>query len=113
MTMRSALMAAATLVALSASGAFAADMPDAPPVVQAPTTCDDGNYPDVDKVWRPGQVAYIVAQSCGAGITGMLTHIGTPRRENMLVYYNGGSMNRTDITSINVPIQYRYARPRW
>ena len=43
----------------------------------------------------------------------MLTHIGTPRRENMLVYYNGGSMDRTDITSINVPIQYRYARPRW
>lgn len=111
MTMRSALMAAATLLALSASGAFAADMPDAaPPPVAEVDTCNGGFYPDVDRVWRPGQVAYIVAQSCGAGTT-WLSHIGTPRRENMLVYYNGGSMNRTDITSINVPIQYRYARP--
>ena len=112
MTMRSALTAAAALLALSVSGAFAADMPNnAPPVAQV-DSCDDGNYPDVDKVWRPGQVAYIVAHSCGASVTGLLTHIGTPRRENMLVYYNGGSMDRTDITSINVPIQYRYARPR-
>jgi hypothetical protein len=113
MTMRSVLTAAATAVVLSASGAFAADMPDAaPPVVQA-DDCEGGIYSDVDRVWRPGQVAYIVARSCGASIIGSHTHFGKPRRENMLVYYNGGSMDRTDITSINVPIQYRYARPRW
>ena len=115
MIMRYLLAVAATAVVLGASGARAADMPEsAPPVVVVPdnstVSCRllAGRQPD--HVWQPGQVAYIVAQSCGGTAATSLSdwlHRITmvPRRENVLVYYNGGSTNRTDIRSINVPYQ--------
>jgi hypothetical protein len=116
--MRVLLLSLAACAALASSAARAADMPAGPPVVAGPQAnlCGVFNGRHVDKTWRPGQVAYIVAGTCDPG--GKLVHdtltglkaflhpfLGIPMRENVLVYYNGGSAWRTDITSINTPYQ--------
>jgi hypothetical protein len=106
-----ALVALATLTMIVAPAAFAADMPAAPPpsVIYAPPPdagldCGPfGNRP-VDRVWKPGQVAYIVAKSCGPNAS-WLRGYAIKRRENLLVYYNGGSWARPDVRIINVPYQ--------
>lgn len=102
----------AAAVLLSAAGAFAADMPQGPPdVVYAPddsgTLCGSFNGRQVDRVWKPGQVAYIVAATCDDHSMARFVHDRRhwQRRENVLVYYNGGSWDRTDIRVINVPYQ--------
>jgi len=102
----------AVAVLLSAAGAFAADMPQAPPpdVVYAPddsgTLCGGSAGRHVDRVWKPGQVAYIVAGTCSDhSLAVFLRMLHLQPRENVLVYYNGGSWDRTDIRSINVPYQ--------
>jgi len=109
MTIRYVLAAAATLVAVSVSGALAADMPEGPPpVVYAPPDTAVGcglSGRHADRLWRPGQVAYIVAQTCGGVPANWINLIGIQRREDVFVYYNGGSMDRPDVTSINVPYQ--------
>jgi hypothetical protein len=109
MTMRTMLVAAAMAAACFAPTAFAADMPEMGPplVVEAPLTCDGYLNRPVDRVWKPGQTASIVAKTCGVTTTHWLEHIAAPRREDMLYYYNGGSMDRTDINTVNVPIQIR------
>ena len=90
MKLPSFLMTVATLAVFPMPAALAADMPEwtAPPVYPAPTpgtSCSmHGGWRQVDDVWRPGQLAYILAGRCGNG-------------GPLLVYYNGGSMNRTDI----------------
>ena len=103
------LVAVAAPATVLAPAAFAADMPEAPPSViyaQPDDTIDCGPHSvrPVDHVWRPGQVAYIVAQSCGPYVS-WLKHLGHQRRENLLVYYNGGSWSRPDVRVINTPYQ--------
>jgi hypothetical protein len=118
MTMRHLFLALAALAALPASAALAADLPEGPPprVVYAPPPDDAnarcrwfGEHRQVDHVWQPGQVAYIVAQTCGQ-TTSWLERIGQPNWQNILVYYNGGSMYRTDIRTLNVPIRSIHSR---
>jgi hypothetical protein len=95
---------AASLVALSASAALAADMPGSwvPPVAAAPS-CGAR----VDSVYLPPKTAYIVAGTCGRDtdwIKSTFHHlIAMPGDQRLLVYYNGGSMRHPDITSIDVP----------
>ncbi|MEJ0013985.1 MAG: hypothetical protein WDM94_15525 [Bauldia sp.] len=103
-----ALVAIAALATVAAPAAFAADMPAPPPpsviYAQPDDECGAGTR-QVDHVWKPGQVAYIVAQACGSPID-WINHIGRhPRRENVLVYYNGGTWYRPDIRVINTPYQ--------
>ncbi|HVY19386.1 MAG TPA: hypothetical protein VHA70_04805 [Bauldia sp.] len=108
MTLR-ALIVAVALVA-SVSAAMAADMPEAaPPGVV--TWQDDGDLScgpfgtrPVDRVWKPGQTAYIVAKTCGHSAS-WLDRLLHQRRENILVYYNGGSWSRPDVRVMNVPYQ--------
>lgn len=106
MTMRS-LCAAVALVVLSASAALAADIPDyagpPPDYADAPCAAFNGQR-QVDDVWRPGQVAYIVAARCGQG------HHWLTRNKNILVYYNGESMDKTDIRVLRVPTYRRLLR---
>jgi hypothetical protein len=110
MNMRALVAVAAVAVAVSASAASAADMPEGPPpaIVMAPDggdlSCGPFGSRPVDRVWRPGQVAYIVAKSCGARAS-WIDRIFKHRRENVLVYYNGGSWDRPDVRVINVPYQ--------
>lgn len=109
MTMRS-LCAAVALVVLSASAALAADMPNyaGPPLAPpdySDTPCAAFNgQRQVDDVWRPGQVAYIVAARCGQ------SHHWLTRNKNILVYYNGESMDKTDIRVLRVPTYRRLLR---
>lgn len=111
MFMRSLLLTAAAVV-VSATVAVAADMPAGPPVASAPqdsgALCWHSAGRQVDRVWMPGQVAYIVAATCGGGDYSpkqFLRVFHLQPRENVLVYYNGGSWWKTDIRSINVPYQ--------
>lgn len=105
------LVAIAGLMTVLAPAAFAADMPAPPPpsVVYAPPADGDlncgpfANRP-IDHVWKPGQVAYIVAKACGARVN-WLDGVIRNRRENVLVYYNGGSWARPDVRVINTPYQ--------
>ena len=103
MTMRCLLMSAAAVVALSAPGALAADMAEWP-VDTAPVACGSvASERQADDVYLPPQPAYIVAERCGPPVKNWLSLLGAPRHEDILVYYNGGSMDRTDITLIRVP----------
>jgi hypothetical protein len=111
MTVRNLVVLAALGLAVSASAAVAADMPEAPPpsVVTMPPddgdiSCGPASVRPVDHVWQPGQVAYIVAKACGHQAS-WLDRIVKGRRENVLVYYNGGSWARPDVRVINVPYQ--------
>jgi hypothetical protein len=111
MTVRTLVVLAALGLAVSASAASAADMPAPPPpyVVTLPpdngdVSCGIASPRPVDHVWRPGQVAYIVAKACGHQAQ-WLDRIFRNRREDVLVYYNGGSWNRPDIRVINTPYQ--------
>jgi hypothetical protein len=106
MTVRTLVVIAALGVAVSASAALAADMPAAPPpyVVTMPDEDIGCGSRLVDHVWRPGQTAYIVAKACGHQAN-WTDRIFSKRREDVLVYYNGGSWARTDIRVINVPYQ--------
>jgi hypothetical protein len=112
MTIR-VIMAAALGAALGglAGPASAADMPGsyAPPpepVVSLDCTLHAGHRP-ADKVYLPPRVAYIVAERCGKSQYWLNTLMSAPRHEEILVYYNGGSMNRTDVTMLRVPPSYR------
>ncbi len=103
------LVAIAALGTVLAPSAFAADMPEAPPPSVIYAQPDDGprcgpGARTVDHVWKPGQVAYIVAQSCGPH-TSWLKAFVIKRRENVLVYYNGGTWYRPDVRVINTPYQ--------
>ncbi len=110
MNMRALVAIAALTLAGSISAATAADMPEAPPpaVVTMPDdgdlTCGPFGVRPVDHVWKPGQVAYIVAKACGHRANWLDRFVRT-RRENVLVYYNGGSWNRPDVRVINTPYQ--------
>jgi hypothetical protein len=111
MTVRTLVVLAALGVVVSASAASAADMPGTPPPYVVTMPPDDGDIScgpssarPVDHVWKPGQVAYIVAKACGHQAN-WLDHIFRNRRENVLVYYNGGSWARPDVRVINVPYQ--------
>lgn len=106
-----ALVAAAAFATVLAPAAFAADMPAAPPAViyaepeDGSLGCGPFGARPIDHVWRPGQVAYIVAKACGVG-GNWLDHVGhVPRRENLLVYYDGGSWAHPDVRVINTPYQ--------
>jgi hypothetical protein len=107
-----ALVALAGLVTFLAPAALAADMPAGPPpsVIYAPApddglSCGPGGRA-VDHVWKPGQTAYIVAETCAHHVhTSWLSGYAIRRRENLLVYYNGGSWSRPDVRAINVPYQ--------
>jgi hypothetical protein len=95
MKLPSFLMTAATLAMISAPVVLAADMPEwsGPPIYSAPP--DDGSCSafgsrrQVDDVWQAPQVAYILAARCADG-------------RAILVYYNGGSTDRTDIRILRV-----------
>jgi hypothetical protein len=106
-TLRALIVVAALA---SAAPAVAADMPEPPPPGVV-TYQDDGDLScgpfgtrPIDHVWKPGQVAYIVAKACGHS-AGWIDKLFRQRRENVLVYYNGGSWSRPDVRVINVPYQ--------
>jgi hypothetical protein len=109
MTTRRVILSAA-LAAAFAVPASAADMPGtyAPPVqAAAPAECTLGaRHRQPDKVYLPPQPAYIVAERCGQTAYWLDTVMAAPRHEKILVYYNGGSMDRTDVTMLVVPPWY-------
>lgn len=105
MTTLQRLALAAALAFVLAPSARAADMPEylvpppvlttAPPV--APAACSaPGAFRQIDHVWQPPQVAYILAERCDT--RWRLLGRGT----DLYVYYNGGSANRTDIRVLHV-----------
>lgn len=95
-------------VALAGPG-FAADMPSSyvPPQADAgpsaACTLAGRHHRPADEVDLPPQPAYIVAERCGPSSYWLDTVMMAPRYEEILVYYNGGSMNRTDVTLLRVP----------
>jgi hypothetical protein len=117
MTIRRVIMKTALMTALGvplgglAGPALAADMPGAyPPPPETVVTLDctlAAGHRRGDKVYLPPQVAYIVAERCGKSQYWLNTLMSAPRHEEILVYYNGGSMNRTDVTLLRVPPSYR------
>jgi hypothetical protein len=111
MTVRALVVLATVGLAVSVSAAVAADMPAPPPPSVVTLPPDEGDLDcgpfgtrPVDHVWKPGQPAYIVAKTCGRTANWLDGFIRN-RRENILVYYNGGSWSRPDVRVLNVPYQ--------
>lgn len=85
--------------------AAAADLAQYPVLVPEPVAPECSRYGATrgyDDVWQPPQSAYIVAANCGPSID-MVNLLTFNRREKILVYYNGGSMYKTDIDLLVVP----------
>lgn len=102
MKQRIAILAAT--LALAPLPAVAADLAVTYPLpeVAAPECARYGYTRPYDDVYQPPQTAYILAQRCQSfDIVGLLTPGGP--REKLLVYYNGGSMYKTDIDLLVVP----------
>jgi len=95
---------------LSASAAYAADLPSSygrPVYAPPPVACSGyGSRPSAHG-WQAPQMAYIVAETCGPdqSLSAWLKKIHLTQRVPLRVYYNGGSMDRTDILTIEVPPQ--------
>lgn len=100
MNQRIALLAAALAVAAPAPVALAADLGVYVPVSPCEHFVNQRGY---DDVYQPPQVAYIVASSCDPMGLDMVTLFSLGQREKILVYYNGGSLHKTDIDMIVVP----------
>ena len=106
MTVRLLPIAAALGALLAAGSANAADMPGT--YYQAAPACSIYGARPADHVWMPGKVAYIVAESCDGqshSLSAWLAKNHIFPREPLRVYYNGGSMWKTDINTIDVPPQ--------
>lgn len=103
MKQRFAILAAA--LAFAPLPAAAADLaqsyPLPAPEIAAPECARYGYTRPYDDVYQPPQTAYILASRCQSfDVVGLLTG---GQREKLLVYYNGGSMYKTDIDMLVVP----------
>ncbi len=106
MTLRSLSIAAALGALFAASSAHAADMPGT--YYRAAPECSSYGARPADHVWEQGKVAYIVAETCDGqshSLSAWLAKNHIFPREPLRVYYNGGSMWKTDINTIDVPPQ--------
>lgn len=61
------------------------------------------NQRGYDDVIEPPKTAYIVASSCKRSSLDVVTLLTLGQREKILVYYDGGSMYKTDIDMLVVP----------
>jgi hypothetical protein len=100
MNPRVALLAAALAAFAPAPMALAADLGEYVPVEPCAHFVNQRGY---DDVYQPPQTAYIVASSCDPMGIDMVTLFSLGKREKILVYYNGGSMHKTDIDLLVVP----------
>ena len=108
MTLRSLSLIAGLGALFTASSAYAADMPGSYPRPLPPSACSTYGERQADHVWEQGKVAYIVAESCDGeshSLSAWLAKNHIFPREPLRVYYNGGSMWKTDINTIDVPPQ--------
>jgi len=100
---------AVSALLLSATAAFAADLPSSygRPVYAPPAPCSGYGSRPAAHGWQQPQTAYIVAETCGPdqSLSAWLKKIHMTQLVPLRVYYNGGSMDRTDILTIAVPPQ--------